>query len=63
LCETTPGLSKLGEGQNSQMPVGATLFFSAVRATQFHLPRLLDDTRHRRLFDQLLADHAILAAG
>ena len=42
-----PRLSSGGEGQNSQMPVGATLFLSAVRETQFHLPRLLDDTPHR----------------
>jgi hypothetical protein len=33
LRETTPGLSKLGEGQNSQMPVGVTLFLSALRET------------------------------
>ena len=47
LARPTPGLSKLGEGQNSQMPVGAPLFLSAVRETQFNLPRLLDDTPHR----------------
>ena len=78
-----PACPSWGEGQNSQMPVGATLFLSAVRETQFNLPRpsfsvpcvrpnstcrvfstILRIVVHdfaRQLFDQLLADHAILA--